>query len=296
MKRVFPYGLLTVLLCTLSLSSCSVVPLTGRTQLSLISDAEINQMSLQQYRQFIHSAKLSNDARYVAQVERVGKRIASASENYLRQNGMESLASTMKWEFNTVESSQINAFCMPGGKIVVYTGLLKLVSSDDELAAVVGHEVSHAVAKHSNERLSQQVITQMGGQLVGMAVSKQSDLLQSVIGQAYGLGSHLFVALPYNRKQEYEADKMGQVFMAMAGYDPRAAIRLWQKMSTAKGNNSVTEFLSTHPSDHNRIKELEAFLPTALQYAPGAKAQRKEEKTNGRPKAPSTRTSQKWRF
>ncbi|GAD04628.1 Zn-dependent protease with chaperone function PA4632 [Porphyromonas crevioricanis JCM 15906] len=284
----------------LMLPSCSTVPLTGRRQLNLVSDSEINQTSAAQYRQFVRSATQSGNSRYVDQVTRVGKRIAAATDIYLRQNGMADLASAMQWEFNTIESEQVNAFCMPGGKIVVYTGLLQLVGSDDELAAVVGHEVSHAVAKHSNERISQEMLRQLGGQIIGVAASKQSQLLQAVVGQAYGLGSQLLVALPYSRKQEYEADKMGQVFMTISGYDPQAAISFWRKMARSGQGGQNWEILSTHPSDVNRIKALEEFLPQARQYAPSAKkggdkSMKKGHNKIGGKRRPA-RTSQKWRF
>ena len=183
------------------------------------------------------------------------------------------MLSSLSWEFNVVDSKQVNAFCMPGGKIVVYTGLLNLVGngphSDDELAAVMGHELSHALAKHANERISNQLLLQAGGQILGAAVSKRSQLLGGLINQAYGLGAQVGVMLPFGRKQEYEADKMGLVLMAMAGYDPRYAVNFWQKMSASKGGAQQNEFLSTHPSDANRIKEIQAYLPNALKYYQG---------------------------
>ena len=163
---------------------------------------------------------------------------------------------------------------MPGGKIVVYTGLLNLVGNvahaDDELAAVMGHELSHALAKHANERISNQLLLQAGGQILGAAVGVRSQALNSLISQVYGIGAQVGVMLPFGRKQEYEADKMGLVLMAMAGYDPRAAINFWQKMAASKGGQQQNELMSTHPSDENRIKAIEAYLPTALQYYQGS--------------------------
>ena len=183
------------------------------------------------------------------------------------------MLSSLSWEFNVVDSKQVNAFCMPGGKIVVYTGLLNLVGngphSDDELAAVMGHELSHALAKHANERISNQLLLQAGGQILGAAVNTRSQLLGGLINQAYGLGAQVGVMLPFGRKQEYEADKMGLVLMAMAGYDPRYAVNFWQKMSASKGGAQQNELLSTHPSDANRIKEIQAYLPNALKYYQG---------------------------
>ena len=266
---------LTALACStlLLLSSCGSVPITGRRQLSLVPDGEILSASATQYKQFISKSQLSSNTTYNAKVTQVGRRLAAATNAYLKQNGYESMLSSLSWEFNVVDSKQVNAFCMPGGKIVVYTGLLNLVGngphSDDELAAVMGHELSHALAKHANERISNQLLLQAGGQILGVAVSKRSQLLGGLINQAYGLGAQVGVMLPFGRKQEYEADKMGLVLMAMAGYDPRYAVNFWQKMSASKGGAQQNEFLSTHPSDANRIKEIQAYLPNALTYYQG---------------------------
>ncbi|MFC4666770.1 M48 family metallopeptidase [Falsiporphyromonas endometrii] len=290
--------LVSLALGGLFLTSCSVVPITGRRQLSLVPDTEIMQSSLAQYRSFVNQAPRSRNTTYNAMVDRVGRKVAAATDAFLRKNNMASMANQMQWEFNTIESNQINAFCMPGGKIVVYTGLLKLVNSDDELACVIGHEVSHAVAKHSNERLSQEVLRQLGGQVLGVAVSNKNAALQQVIGQAYGLGTQLFVALPYGRKQEYEADKMGLVFMTMAGYNPNAAINFWKKMSAKSGGNQ-NELLSTHPSDAHRIAELQKYMPEALKYAPQggpSKIQQNSVNSNKGGSGKKSKTSDKWHF
>ena len=266
---------ITALTCSalLLLSSCGSVPITGRRQLNLVSDGEILSASATQYKQFITQSQLSSNTTYNAKVTQVGRRLAAATNAYLKQNGYESMLSSLSWEFNVVDSKQVNAFCMPGGKIVVYTGLLNLVGngphSDDELAAVMGHELSHALAKHANERISNQLLLQAGGQILGAAVNTRSQLLGGLINQAYGLGAQVGVMLPFGRKQEYEADKMGLVLMAMAGYDPRYAVNFWQKMSASKGGAQQNELLSTHPSDANRIKEIQAYLPNALKYYQG---------------------------
>ena len=269
--KVFSAIALVAIIC---LSNCGTVPITGRPQLSLVSDGEILSASATQYRQFISQSQLSNNGTYNARVTQVGRRLAAATNAYLKQNGYESMISTLNWEFNVVESKQVNAFCMPGGKIVVYTGLLNLVGNtthaDDELAAVMGHELSHALAKHANERISNQLLLQAGGQILGAAVGVRSQALNSLISQVYGIGAQVGVMLPFGRKQEYEADKMGLVLMAMAGYDPRAAINFWQKMAASKGGQQQNELMSTHPSDENRIKAIEAYLPTALQYYQGS--------------------------
>ena len=193
-------------------------------------------------------------------VKRVGQKIATATEQYLRQNGMESEIKNFAWEFNLIKDDQVNAFCMPGGKIVVYEGLMKLVSSDDELAVVIGHEVAHAVAKHSNERMSQQVAAQYGAQILSKSLSEKSALIQNLAGAVYGVGAQYGVMLPFSRTHELEADYMGLVFMAMAGYNPDVAVNFWKKMS-AGSNGNVPEFMSTHPSDAHRISQIQKVLP-----------------------------------
>lgn len=255
------------------LHSCGTVPITGRRQLSLVSDGEILSASATQYSQFIRQSQLSRNSTYNNKVLLVGKRLAAATNIYLKRNGYEEMLSTLNWEFNVVESKQVNAFCMPGGKIVVYTGLLNLVGnathSDDELAAVMGHELSHALAKHGNERISNQMLLQAGGKLLGAAIGSGTGAIGGLLNQAYGLGTQVGVLLPFGRKQEYEADKMGLVLMAIVGYDPRYAVNFWKKMAQSKGGEQQSELLSTHPSDENRIKAIEAYLPTALQYYQG---------------------------
>ena len=259
----------TALTLTLLLAGCGVVPITGRQQLNLVSDAEISAASAQQYNQFIRKANVDNRSQQGQQTLRVAQRIAQATDNYLRNNGYDQIAQANQWEFNFVCDRQVNAFCMPGGKIVVYSGLLQATRpTDDELAAVIAHEVSHAVAKHANERISREMLTQLGGQVLTGMVGSKSAALGGILQQVYPIGSQLLVSLPYGRKQEYEADKIGMVFMAMAGYDPAAAVTLWQKM--AQQGQKSPEFLSTHPSDQNRIRAIQEFLPEAQQYYRGS--------------------------
>lgn len=256
---------LVLIIALLMLSSCGSVPLTGRRQVLLVSDQEVLSSSLTQYSDYIKTAKVSTDKKKTEQVVRVGKNIAAATEAYLKANGLEAELSNFAWEFNLVNEDQVNAFCMPGGKIVVYEGLLKLVDSDDELAVVVGHEVAHAVAKHSNERMSQQLLTQYGAAVLDQAVSGSSAAVKTVAGTVYGLGAQYGVMLPYSRKHEYEADYMGLIFMAIAGYNPEKAVSFWTKMSQAS-NANAPEIMSTHPSDGNRIAELQKFMPEAKKY------------------------------
>lgn len=259
---------ISALLLALGVYSCGTVPVTGRRTLNLVSDNEILSSSVSQYRSFIQQAPLSTNMTTNSRVKEVGTRIINATMQYLKEQRFDDLARQMSWELNVVNSQSVNAFCMPGGKIVVYTGLLNLIGSgagsDAQLAAVIGHEVAHALAKHANERISNQMLLQMGGDILGSAVSDKSALMRMVIGQAYGLGTNMFVALPFGRKQELEADKIGLVLMAMAGYDPNEAVNLWRKMGA--GSKGGMEFLSTHPSDETRIREIQTYMPHALKH------------------------------
>ncbi len=263
--------LFTLLATVMLLYGCSSVPITGRRQLNLVSDADVLSSSLSQYKGYMEKASISGNKTQSEVVTRVGKAIAAATETYLRNNGMAAEISNFSWEFNLVQNSELNAFCMPGGKIVVYEGLMKIISSDDELAVVLGHEVAHAVAKHSNERMSQQILTQYGSNVLNQALSNKSAAVQSVAGQVFGLGAQYGVMLPFSRKQESEADYMGLVLMSMAGYNPDVAIGFWQKMS-ASGSAAVPEFMSSHPSDATRIANIQKNLDKikAAYYKPRA--------------------------
>ena len=260
MKKIL---LLLTVVATM-LSSCNKVPISGRNQLNLVSDSEVLQASLASYKEFISKAPISTQAVQSEQVTRVGRKIAAATEAYLNANGLSDQVKNFAWEFNLVRDAQINAFCMPGGKIVVYEGIMNLVSSDDELAVVLGHEVAHAVAKHSNERMSQQKALEYGGAILGSIIKGQSQQTQSIAAQVFGLGANYGVMLPFSRKHETEADDMGLVLMTMAGYNPDCALTFWQKMSANSGNNKL-EILSTHPSDASRIANLQKKIPQVKQ-------------------------------
>ena len=253
--------LLIVLASMLILSGCGTVPLTGRRQILLVSDQDVLSSSLTQYRDYMKTAPKSASTQWSNMVTRVGKKIADATERYLRANGLAAEVKDFSWEFNLVKDDQVNAFCMPGGKIVVYEGLMKIVSSDDELAVVLGHEVAHAVAKHSNERMSQQVLAQYGAQILNRSLSEKSAAVQKLAGTVYGIGTQVGVMLPFSRKHESEADYMGLILMKMAGYNPDVAVGFWQKMS-AGTTGTVPALLSTHPSDAQRIKDIQKALPT----------------------------------
>ncbi len=247
-------------LAALLLTSCGSVPITGRKQLNLVSDAQVLQSSLASYQSFMSSASISTQKVQSEQVTRVGKRIAAATEAYLNANGMSDQVKNFAWEFNLVKSNEMNAWCMPGGKIVVYEGLMSIVNSDDDLAVVLGHEVAHAVAKHANERMSQQVAASAGAKILGAVMQGQSYNTQVIAQQVYGLGAQYGVMQPFSRSHESEADKMGLVLMTIAGYNPQNAISFWQKMS-ANSSSSTPEFLSSHPSHETRIANLTKWVP-----------------------------------
>ena len=263
MKR---FNLIMALLTAgLIMSSCGSVALTGRKQLLLVSDQEVYQAGLTQYNEYIASSQLSSDTKNTAIVKSVGQKLAAATEQYLKANGLESELKNFAWEFNLVKDKQVNAFCMPGGKIVVYEGLLTVAQTEAELAVVIGHEIAHAVAKHSNERMSQQIMAQYGAAILSQALSQKSAAIQQTASTVFGLGAQVGLMLPYSRKHEYEADYMGIVFMELAGYDSTSSLDFWTKMSA--GSSGGSDFLSTHPSDTKRIAELQRRIPEAKQIA-----------------------------
>lgn len=248
--------------------TASTVPITGRTQRLLVSDAEINSMALQQYQQTLGSSKLSTNAANTAMVKRVGQNLATAVVNYLQRNGLANEVGNYAWEFNLVQDKQANAWCMPGGKIVVYEGLLPVTQDEASLAIVLGHEIAHAVAKHSAERLSNAYKEQYGVQIAGSVLGSAglSEGTQQLIALGHSLGSQLYTS-GFSRKQESEADHMGLIFAAMAGYDPQVAISFWQRMA-AQGSGSASIF-SDHPSDATRISNIQKWMPEALKYYKG---------------------------
>jgi len=253
------------------LAGCTVNQVTGRKQLSLVTESELQLMATSQYKTFLSENKaLSNSNNNAAMVDRVGSRIANAITKYYNNKGQSSVLEGYKWEFNTIESKDVNAWCMPGGKVVVYTGLLPVTQNETALAIVMGHEIAHAIAKHGNERMSQAMVQQMGGTALEAALSQKPQQTKELFMTSYGIGSQVGAMLPWSRNQETEADKFGLIFAAMAGYDPREAIPFWQRMSAA-GGAGQPEFLSTHPSDETRIKKLSQIMPEALKYYTGKK-------------------------
>lgn len=251
------------------LGGCAMNMVTGRNQLSLVQESELQLMATSQYQTFLAENKpLSNSNSNAAMVDRVGARIANAITNYYTNKGQGSVLEGYKWEFNTIDSKDVNAWCMPGGKVVVYTGLLPVTQNETALAIVVGHEIAHAIAKHGNERMSQGMIQQLGGTALQVALAQKPKETSDLFMMSYGIGSQVLGVLPWSRKQETEADQFGLIFAAMAGYDPREAIPFWQRMSAA-GGASQPEFLSTHPSDETRMRKLTQFMPEALKYYTG---------------------------
>lgn len=241
------------------------VPITGRKQTLMVSDGDVLSLSSQQYQQYMQSAKASTNTQNSAMVKRVGQRLSQAVESYLSANGYASELSNYSWEFNLVQDQQVNAWCMPGGKIVVYEGLLPVTQDEASLAIVLGHEIAHAVAKHSAERLSNEYKNQYGTAILGAVLQGAgvSEGTQQLIALGQSLGGELWTS-GFSRKQESEADHMGLVFAAMAGYDPSVAISFWQRMA-AQGSGSGGLF-SDHPSDAKRIQDIQKWLPEAQKY------------------------------
>ena len=258
-------GLFALLIGALLFQSCILVPLTGRRQLSLVSDADMLSMSFSQYDQFMKENKLSTDSAQTNMVRQVGRRIQNAVTTYFAQNNLSQNLKGFAWEFNLVENKEANAWCMPGGKVAVYSGILPFAQNETGLAVVTSHEIAHAVAKHSNERMSQALVAQLGGQVLSEAVKQKPQQTQQIWMTLFGVGVQVGAVLPYNRLQESESDRLGLIFMAMAGYDPHAAVQFWQRMSQNAGAKPP-EFLSTHPSDENRMRDIQAAIPEAMKY------------------------------
>jgi predicted Zn-dependent protease len=263
----------TVLLCGgLLVIACSKVPITGRKQLKLLPNSMMMEMGQSNYTSFLKSNPAVNPpTKASAGVSAVGVRISRAVEKYMSDNGLSGRIQGYVWEFNVVESKEVNAWCMPGGKVVVYTGILPLTKDDAGLAVVLGHEIAHAIAEHGNERMSQQLAVQAAGIGLEIYMQQKPQMTRDIFMTSFGIGSQLGV-LAYSREHELEADKLGLVFMAMAGYDPERAVSFWQDMAKA-GGSKAPELLSTHPSDSQRIEQIKKFLPEAKKYYTAAPAQ-----------------------
>ncbi|GAA4008308.1 M48 family metallopeptidase [Hymenobacter fastidiosus] len=251
--------------CLLVAAGCTTVPITGRRQLSLVSDTEIITLAQQQYAEVLRTSRLSANSAQTALVRNVGQRIQQAVESYFRsQNAQDQLAG-YQWEYNLLEDKQENAWCMPGGKVAVYTGILSTTQDENGLAVVMAHEIAHAVAKHGSERMSQGLVQQLGGQALSAALASNAPATQQLALQAFGVSTSVGL-LKYGRNQETEADHLGLIFMALAGYNPDGAIAFWQRMDSREGQASPPEFLSTHPSNGTRIADIQRELPEARKY------------------------------
>lgn len=263
MKQYFK--LLSLFLITVMLVSCSKVPLTGRKQFTMLPESMMMEMSLTSYQDFLKTnppLPASNPA--VTEVKTVGAKVSQAVVKYMNEHGYAARVKGYKWEFNAVDSKEVNAWCMPGGKVVVYTGLMPVSKDAAGLAVVMGHEIAHAIAEHGNERMSQMLAFQLGGMTLEMAMQKQPQTTKNLFLTAYGVGSTLG-ELAYSRQHELEADRLGLIFMAMAGYNPERALSFWQDMAKTGGSKPPV-FLSTHPSDQKRILQIQKYLPEAKKY------------------------------
>ncbi|MDG2280881.1 MAG: M48 family metallopeptidase [Flavicella sp.] len=258
----FYCSLLSILFIVIS---CSTVPITGRKRLNFVSDEEVLPMSFAQYKSFLEENTLSSNKEQSDEISEVGERISIAVTKFMRENHMNKEADSYEWEFNLVQDETMNAWFMPGGKVVFYTGILPIAKNTDGIAAIMGHEVAHAFAKHGQERMSSQQVQQIGAVAVAAGSSGQETEEQLMWNMAYGLGSQLGM-LKFSRQHETEADKLGMVFMIMAGYNPEEAVNVWKRMKET-GSSSTPEFMSTHPSNDTRIKELQAFIPEAERLA-----------------------------
>lgn len=251
-------------LLLLMMYACATVPLTGRKQLSLVSSAEINQMAAEQYREVIAKGPLSTNREQTEMIRRVGTKIQKAVEQYMADKGASDQLAGFAWEFNLIQDDKtVNAWCMPGGKVAFYTAILPICKDEAGVAVVMGHEVAHAIANHGAERMSQGLVAEFGLSTIGAAMGQNPTATQQIFMQAVGVGTNVGM-LKFSRSHESEADHMGLIFMAMAGYNPEEAPKFWERMSS--GGAEPPEFLSTHPSHSTRIKDLEGWIPEAKGY------------------------------
>ncbi|MBD3349650.1 MAG: M48 family metalloprotease [Candidatus Eisenbacteria bacterium] len=254
-----------IVAASLAAAACTTVPVTGRQQLNLVPQADLVSVAADNYDELLRGATVVTEGDAARSLDRVGRRVAEATESFLREEGLEEELRYFDWEFALIEEDDtVNAFCMPGGRIAVYTGLIPIARDDAGLAVVVAHEVAHAVANHSGERMSQLLLAELGGRALASAIEDEPDRTRELLMLAYGVGANVGVLLPYSRAQESEADRIGLLLMASAGYDPREAVPLWERMSEA-GGPRPPEFLSTHPHPSSRIEGIRQDLPEAIE-------------------------------
>lgn len=268
MKKFINYGSISLLLIgtIIFVASCFKNPVTGRSGLNLVDDQTINSMSAQQYNAFLAQSKTDNNSPNGQLVKMVGNKMSAAVAQYLASINQSSVISGYQWQYNYVNNNQANAFCMPGGRVVVFSGIMPAAQDEEGLAVIMGHEIAHAVAKHGNERMSQGLAQQLGGVALSVALSSKSAETQNLFSNVYGLGSTVGIMLPFSRTHETEADQMGLIFMALAGYNPNAAIGFWERMAKMNKGGEPPEFLSTHPATTTRINNLKKFIPEAMKY------------------------------
>lgn len=265
-KETMFYKILSFALLLAVVTACATVAVTGRKQLSLVSSDEINQMSAQQYKEVIQKGPISTNQEQTAMVKRVGVRIQKAVEQYMAEKGLSNQLAGFNWEFNLIQDDKtVNAWCMPGGKVAFYTAIIPICKDEQGVAVVMGHEVAHAIANHGAERMSQGMLAEFGLSTIGAAMGQNPTATQQIFAQAIGMGTNVGM-LKFSRNHESEADHMGLIFMAMAGYDPSSAPKFWERMATLSGGQQPPEFLSTHPSHETRINDLEGWIPEAMKY------------------------------
>lgn len=259
-------AIFSTLLVVLLVFSCQRVPLTGRSQFTPLPESQILSLSFQNYNEVLKSSQLSDNQEDVQMIRTVGRKISKSVENYFREQNLSDRIDGFSWEFNLIkDDDMINAWCMPGGKVAFYTGILPVCQGENGVATVMSHEIAHAIAKHGNERMAQQLAVQLGGTALSVALSEQPETTQRLALAAFGLGAQFGVLLPYSRQHELEADELGIYFMAMAGYDTRDATNFWQRMAQ-QGGERPPEFLSTHPSPENRIYNIKQTIPKAQKF------------------------------
>jgi predicted Zn-dependent protease len=244
---------------------CATVPLTGRKQFSIIPSSQILTLGTDSYNQILKENKISTNAQYVNTVKSVGHNLSAAVEKYFASNNQSDLLKGYAWEYNVLQSKEVNAFCLPGGKIAFYEGIMPVCMDDNGVAVVMSHEVSHAIANHGSERMSEQMAVQLGGMALDVALQQKPDATRQIAMAAFGAGTTVGVLLPFSRQQESEADELGLYFMAMAGYDPSKAIEFWQRMME-QSKGAPPQFLSDHPSDQTRIDDLKKHMSKAMQF------------------------------